>query len=278
MENQLISEFLNTLRNSNTQTAYRVALEEFSLWYAQTNGETLDWKLLTKTELEDYVSYLQTVKRYKPTSIYLHISAIRSLMRYSGRIPPVIKVPKQERKAIRALTPRELGKLLACAEDNPRDYAVMCLMAKAGMRVSEVVKLEVGDLELNPKSGWALIRAGKGNKNRRVPLNNEVRQALRAWLEIRPSYTPYPHVFVSRTGSPLSTRDIQRKISDFARIANLEGEITPHVLRHTFATRFLEKNGDLASLQIILGHSNLQTTSRYLHPSENRLMNAVEEI
>ncbi|WP_322508131.1 tyrosine-type recombinase/integrase [Anaerolinea sp.] len=272
----LIYEFLDTIPSPKTQEAYRIALEDFSAWYYQTNHEPVQWELLTQQEIKDYIAFLQTVKRYKPASVNVKISAIRAFLRHIGRNPPKVKTPKQEKKPIHALTPRELGRLLASAENHKRDYAIISLMSKAGLRVSEVVALELSDLEINEKNGWALIRDAKGNKTRRVPLNNDVRKSLKEWLSIRP-VSVCQNVFVSRSHLPLNPRDVQRFLNEYARVAGISG-VTPHVLRHTFATRYLEKGGDLPSLQMILGHSSLDTTSRYLHPSENHLAESVEDL
>jgi site-specific recombinase XerD len=118
---------------------------------------------------------------------------------------------------------------------------------------------------------------GKGNKTRRVPLNGDVRQALQAYLAARPAFST-PVLFVSRTGSPLSARDVQRLVAELARRAGIPGRVTPHVLRHTFATRALEKGADVAAVAALLGHESIATTSRYLHPSEARLAEAVEGV
>jgi integrase/recombinase XerC len=150
-------------------------------------------------------------------------------------------------------------------------------MARAGLRVGEVIALEAEDIRLGERSGWAVIRSGKGNKRREVPLNAEVRAALRAYLEARPPF-PSPRLFVSRTGAPLSARDVQRLVAALARKARIEGKVTPHTLRHTFATRAVEKGVDIAALSALLGHESLAATSRYLHPSRERLAEAVEGI
>ncbi len=132
------------------------------------------------------------------------------------------------------------------------------------------------DVEMNSRSGWVLVRKGKGVKERRVPLSAEARQALRAYLEVRPQ-RPGP-LFFSRTYQPLRERDVQRVLAEAARRAGIGRRVTPHTLRHTFATRFLRSGGDLATLQAILGHANLSTTARYLHPDTTRMQEMVEEL
>ena len=152
-----IDDFLTTLTSPRTAERYRAALEEFTAWYRQTNGTEPDWKLLTPVEVKDYIAYLQTVRRLSPASVNLRLAAIRSLLKYLGRSLRV-KGPNQVLPPVRALTPRELGRLLAAAEGSPRDTAMLNLMARAGLRVGEVVRLLLTDVELNGRSGWLTIR------------------------------------------------------------------------------------------------------------------------
>jgi integrase/recombinase XerC len=249
-------------------------LDEFAAWYRQANGTEPDWNLLTAVEVKDYLAYLQTVRRLSPASVNLRLAAIRSLLRHLGRSLKV-RGPKQVTPPVKALTPRELGRLFAAAEGNKRDTAILNLLARAGLRVGEVVNLHLEDVELNGRSGWLTVKGGKGNKSRRVPLNGEVRQALKAWLEER-ERSEVQNLFLSRTGKRLAERDVQRMLAEYARIAGVDA--TPHTLRHTFATRAIEKGVDIATLQALLGHSRLETTGRYLHPSAEQMQDAVEDL
>jgi len=267
-----MDDFLSTLTSPRTAARYRAALEEFTAWYRRTNGGEPDWNLLTPVEVKDYTAYLQSVRGLSPASVNLRLAAVRSLLKFLGRSLRV-KGPKQVTPPVKALSPREMGRLLAAAEGSARDTAVLNLMARAGLRVSEVTALQVADVELNGRSGWLIIRSGKGNKTRRVPLNSEARQALQAWLEERPQAQTQA-VFLSRSGRPLSERDVQRMVAEYARTAGVDA--SPHTLRHTFATRAVEKGVDIATLQALLGHSRLETTGRYLHPTAGRMQEAVE--
>lgn len=265
-----LDDFISTLTSPRTHTIYRAALDEFAAWYQQTFGEQVNWSLLTVVEVKDYIGHLQSVKRLSPASVNVRLAAIRSLLRHLGRGLPV-RGPRQVAPPVKALSGRELGRLLAAAEKNLRDTAILNLMARAGLRVGEVVRLRVDDLD-NGRKGWLTVRGGKGNKTRRVPLNAEARQALKAWLDARNEGTEI--LFASRSGSQLAERDVQRMVAEYARIAKVEA--TPHTLRHTFATRAIEKGMDVATLAAILGHARLETTGRYLHPSAERMEAAVE--
>jgi len=272
--NDAMNDFLSTLTSPRTVERYRAALDEFSHWCIQTNGAEPDWSLLTAVEVRDYLAYLQTVKRLSPSSINLRLAAIRSFLRHLGRTLKV-RGPKQVTPPVKALSARELGRLLAAAEGSRRDTALLNLLARAGLRVGEVVRLRLEDVELNGRSGWLLIHNGKGNKNRQVPLNSDARYALKAWLSERPQSATV-QVFLSHTGQALAERDVQRMVADYARIAGVEA--TPHTLRHTFATRAMEKGVDMPTLAAVLGHSRLETTSRYLHPTAERVQEAVEGV
>ena len=277
---EAVEAFLSGLHSPRTQDRYRAALAEFASWYRQTFYDDPDPALLTDLEVRDYVAHLRSVRRLSPSSIHLRLAALRGLLKSLGRTLRV-KGPRMQRAPVRALSARELGRLFAAAEGegwiDKRNIALLALMAKAGLRVGEVVALEAEDIRLSERSGWAIIRSGKGNKRREVPLNAEVRAALRAYLEARPPF-PAERLFVSRTGAPLSARDVQRLVAALAQKARIEGKVTPHTLRHTFATRAVEKGVDLAALSALLGHESLATTSRYLHPSRERLAEAVERL
>ncbi len=269
-----IDDFLTTLTSPRTVERYRAALEEFATWYCQANGSEPEWNLLTAVEVRDVVAYLQSVRHLSPASVNLRLAAIRSLLRYLGRSLRV-KGPKQVTPPVKALSARELGRLFAAAEGSRRDTAILNLLARAGLRVGEVVRLRVEDVEINGRSGWVTVRSGKGNKTRRVPLNGEVRQALKAWLDERPKVEDAT-LFLSRSGRPLTERDVQRMVAEYAHTAGVDA--TPHTLRHTFATRAIEKGVDIATLQALLGHSRLETTGRYLHPTAERMQDAVEDL
>jgi site-specific recombinase XerD len=275
-----VQSFLTALSSPRTRDRYQAALSEFAAWYRQTFRDDPDPALLTDLEVRDYVAHLQTVRRLSPSSIHLRLSALRGLLKSLGRTLR-IRGPRMQKPPVRVLSARELGRLFAAAEGedwiDKRNTAILALMAKAGLRVGEVVALELGDIELGARSGWATVRMGKGNKTRRVPLNSDTRQALQAYLAVRPD-VPAKALFVSRTGTPLSVRDVQRLVADLARRARIDGKVTPHMLRHTFATRLIERGADVAAVAALLGHESIATTSRYLHPSEARLAEAVEGV
>jgi site-specific recombinase XerC len=157
-----------------------------------------------------------------------------------------------------------------------RDAALLNLLLYAGLRVSEAAALRVGDLELNERSGKVIVRAGKGRQYREVPLHKAARQALAAYLDVRPD-TEDEHVFQGQRGA-LGERGMQLRIAALAEAADVK-DVTPHVLRHTFATRLLrEADVDLVMVSTLLGHASVATTAIYTQPGEQDMTAAVEKL
>ena len=231
--------------------------------------------------MRDYRVYLTGIKGYKAATVNAYLAPIRAIVRAQGRTLKV-KGVKQVQKPVDALDARDLGRLIN-AVDGPhwsdkRDVALINVLARAGLRVSEALALKVGDVELGPRSGKLLVREGKGLKSRTLALSSEARNTLKAYLQMRPKVAG-DLLFLSRTHRALDPRDVQRMVSEAARRAGIKFTVTPHTLRHSFATRFLAKNqGDIATLATILGHANISTTTRYLHPNAQRVQEMVEEM
>jgi len=257
---------------------YRRALEDFADWYQGTYGKDREPELLTEVEGREWRAQLVGVRKYAASTVNLRLSALWGIVRHAGGRLDVSGVDQLD-PPIEALNGRQLGRLIRVVEQHrwgpdwlwKRNAAmVVALMARAGLRVSEVVGLDLKDLEIRERSGWATIREGKGLKARQVPLSLHVRKALSRYLEARPD-TAAGAVFVSDNGSGLSARSIQRMVKGAAQRAGIDQDVTPHLLRHTFASRFLRKGGDLATLRDILGHANVDTTSRYVHSDAARM-------
>jgi site-specific recombinase XerD len=264
---------------ASTRRQYRLALDDFATWYRQSYGEAPIANLLTEEELREWRAHLTGVRQLQAATVNQRLSAVKSLARANGRdltVRGVRRVPQP----VEPLNGRELGRLFAAAEGkrwlDARNVALLSVMARAGLRVSEVCALQMEDVELNPRSGSALVRQGKGLKERSVPLALQARKDLAAYLAVRPT-APRAQLFLSKSQRALSVRAVQRMVKRVARLALIDGkDVTPHVLRHTFATRFLRKGGDLATLQSLLGHANLSTTARYLHPNAAQVQAMVE--
>ncbi len=262
---ETVKDFLDTYRRS-TARQYRRFLEEFAEWYRGTYGEDPQPELLTSEEAREWRAFLTGVRKHAASTVNARLSALKGVARYAGgrlEVQGIKTVPKP----VQALTARELGRLVRAVDQHDwgpewfhlRNVAVVALMARAGLRVSEVVTLNLDDVELNDRSGWVTVRQGKGLKERRVPLSLQARRALAAYLEARPK-AKISALFLNKDLDRLQRRPIQRMIKSAAQRAGIEQDVSPHTLRHTFATRFLEQGGDLATLRDIMGHANVTTT------------------
>jgi len=171
-----------------------------------------------------------------------------------------IKTPKIKVSLPSVLTKEEMKRLF---ENTPNEKSKLMLMTlySSGMRVSELVKLKWKDLELEQKVAW--VRGGKGNKDRMIILSD----AIVRKLTVLDRETEY--IFPGQNG-PLTTRNIQEIVKLAAAKANIDKKVTPHTLRHSFATHLLEAGNDIRLIQELLGHSNLQTTQIYTHVSNEQ--------
>jgi site-specific recombinase XerD len=279
--NEAIKAYLNTQRGI-TADRYRHALEDFGAWYRGTYGEEPEPRLLTDEEAREWRAHLAGVKKYAASTVNVRLSALKGLVRHAGGRLEVKGIRKVQ-QPIEPLSGRDLGRLVRAVEQHEwgpewmpvRNAALVALMARAGLRVGEVVGLDLEDITLNERSGWVTIRQGKGLKERRVPLSLQTRKALAAYLQVRPEAATSA-LFLTKSWLRLGKRPVQRLIKSAAQRAGIKQDVTPHILRHTFATRFLRKGGDLATLRDILGHANLATTSRYLHADATRMQEMVE--
>jgi site-specific recombinase XerD len=281
--NEAVEAYLNTQRGI-TADRYRHALKDFAAWYRGTYGEEPEPNLLTDEEAREWRAHLAGVKKYAAATVNVRLSALKGLVRHAGgRLE--LRGMRKVQQPVEPLSGRELGRLVRAVEQHEwgpdwmplRNAALVALMARAGLRVGEVVWLDLEDVALNERSGWVTIRQGKGLKERRVPLSVQARKALADYLKARPE-AETSALFLTKSWRRLGTRPAQRLVKSAAQRAGIQQDVTPHVLRHSFATRFLRKGGDLATLRDILGHANLATTSRYLHADATRMQEMVEEL
>jgi integrase/recombinase XerC len=157
-----------------------------------------------------------------------------------------------------------------------RDRAILELMYGSGLRVSEVAGVTVDRVDLD-RSRVTVV--GKGDKEREVPLGDHARQAVAAWLTVRSVLAPGEgdELFMNRRGRPIGPRDIRRLVGRYGRAALSGRRVTPHTLRHSFATHLLEGGADIRAVQEMLGHASVATTQRYTHVSRSRLFEAYEQ-
>lgn len=273
--------YLASLEADTTRQSYGYALTDFYQWLLQMYEEEPDARLLTSEEVSAWRNHLSKVQKFKAATVNQKLAAVRGLARFHGNVISVRGIRKVE-QPVETLNGREIGRMLRVVDGEDwlgkRNVALISLMVRAGLRVGEVVALQKADLTLSQRKGQVFIRRGKGVKERYVPLSQKARQALRAYLQARKQLNS-PTLFLSRTNQPLSPRDVQRMVQQAAIQAGIQKQVTPHVLRHTFATRALyEGQVDLYTLSKILGHDSIATTARYLHPDRETTAKMLEDL
>lgn len=284
-------------RSERTVAAYCGALRIFAAWFEAAYGRPFAPAELTARDVRAYRHELQAVRGLAASTINVALAALRALARWamtSGALTSnpaadvaFVEPPPEEP---RWMTRGELSRLLAEYEraihdaaargaqerhsQATRDLAAVALMAGAGLRVSEACALDLSDVQLGERSGQALVRFGKGRRQRSVPLSAEVRQALGSWIQLRGDAAG--PLLVGQQGGRLGPRQVERVFEERARRARLEG-YTPHALRHTFVKRVVEAS-DLATANKLAGHRQIRTTARYAAPSQQELAAAAEGV
>jgi integrase/recombinase XerD len=286
---ELTFDFLGYLElerglSRNTLEAYRSDLQQFAEFLERRGLDPLE---VQTTDLTAFVSELATGgpqrRAAAPATLQRKIACLRSFYRHLRREQVLDRDPASELRAPRSrarlpkvLSRDEVGRLLEQPKGNSpaglRDRALLETMYACGLRASEAIGLELSELDLQD----GILRArGKGSKERIVPIGSKAVEALRAYVEHgRPALVgirPERRVFVNLRGGGLSRQGLYKIVRRHARSAGLEQRMSPHTLRHTFATHLLSGGCDLRSLQEMLGHADIGTTQIYTHLSTERL-------
>lgn len=269
---------------SHTRRAIRQDLRRFAAWCSQANQEPFMTRRVTTRDVVDFRDWLRRNQRQEVSTVNRRLVTIR---RYLGWLVEVghiesnpakkVKELQRQRLAPKGLEPAVVRRLLRDVEvrNDLRAAALFSLFLYTGCRVSDLVGLELHDIAINDRSGTAVFRHGKGNKQRTVPLPLAARKALQSYLAMRPP-SEASHVFVGERG-PLTDAGVRTLCRKFSTAIGVR--LHPHLLRHTFAKHFLASNGnDLVSLAQILGHENLNTTSRYSQQGEEHLAEGVGRV
>jgi len=180
-----------------------------------------------------------------------------------------IKIPKKDRTLPEVLSKEEVKRLIDSA-DNFKSRLIISTLYSSGLRVSELVNLKVDSLNLEDNTGW--VRKGKGNKDRLFALSRELAEDIRRYLQGR------ENKYLFSKEKPLTTRNIQKIIHGVKIRAGLNKKVTPHTLRHSFATHLLENGTDIRVIQQLLGHSSLSTTQLYSHVSNDMIKKVVNPL
>jgi integrase/recombinase XerC len=269
----------------NTVISYRrdlLAFRSFLLERAAIVGRRVDEIDLATVTADHIRSYLaELMKTAKRATVQRRLSAIKAFFRYRettmGEPSPArsIRSPKNERRLPSILQPDEVRRLIEVAPDDTsvaaaRDRAIFETLYSTGLRVSELVGLNWRDID--EELGMVMVRSGKGNKDRLVPVGEPALDALKLWRRAMPiAWEPDGPVIVNLRGGRLTTRSVEMILQRRIAAAGVSAGITPHGLRHCFATHMLGNGADLRSIQEMLGHASLATTQRYTHVSVNHL-------
>lgn len=288
----LLLDFLSYLElerglSRNTLNAYRTDLLQYGE-YLEARG--LDALRVGPAEVSDFLAELATGEGERPAcsaaTVHRKAACLRSFYKHLRRDELIgddptaaLSAPRRAKKLPQVLNYAEVRKLLAAPRGSEptalRDRALLEVMYACGLRASETIGLELGDVDLRE----GLLRArGKGAKERLVPLGRQAIAALAGYLRGgRPQLVGdrhEPKLFVNFRGGPLTRQGLYKIVQRHARATGLEGRMSPHTLRHSFATHLLANGCDLRAVQEMLGHADIATTQVYTHLSGERLKEA----
>jgi site-specific recombinase XerD len=289
-----------------TLKRYRSVFQRFCTWFAAVEQRPPALADLHPITLVGYRNGLQETAA--AATVNTHVYALRTWCAWlvanaylavnpATRLKPLQQQPKP---APSALQPRHVHALLQAAHQTrypERNTAILQMLLQTGMRIGECAALRWGDLVFGERSGSVLIRAGKGNQTRRVPLNQSIRQTLATYVApilqvegtlkavaaVWAGQPPSRPLWQSERSGALSVREISRMIQHLVQTCAARGTVpaatTPHSLRHTFATRYLLRHpGDLVGLAWLLGHRSIRTTQIYVQPTEEEMAKRVSQI
>jgi integrase/recombinase XerC len=279
-------EFLQGAKNvsQHTLVAYRRDIEQFIGFLRRIAPGDFTLSMLDTYMARRYLASLVS-REYSRRSLARQIAALRSFGRYLCREQRIesnpfvgIRTPKLDRRLPQFLDVPEIESLMKLTADTilgRRDLAVLELLYGAGIRVSELVGLSVSRINLEEKY---ILVFGKGAKERIVPIGNKAVAAVLAYLQnsrpllCRQQDNLTDRLFLNHSGTPLSDRSVRRILGKYVEMLAVKKRVTPHTLRHSFATHLLDNGADLRSVQELLGHVSLKTTQVYTHVSSERLL------
>ncbi len=284
---KIINKFIEYLEyekgySKKTIISYEKDLELFNAYLKEnkiTNISSIDYNTIRK-----YLSHLHD-KKYEASSISRKISTLRTFFKYNLKEKNIknnpmtlISNPKKEKKLPKYLNYEEMEKLLNSIDTSElegiRDKLIIELLYSTGIRVSELVNIKIKDIKIKENQIKIL---GKGNKERIVLFGEKAKESIKIYLNAYKEYFQgnilNEYLLINKKGKQLTTNKIELIVKDVLRKSALKLNISPHTLRHTFATHMLDSGADLKSVQELLGHENLKTTAIYTHVSNERLKN-----
>ncbi|HUM82352.1 MAG TPA: site-specific tyrosine recombinase XerD [Lachnospiraceae bacterium] len=270
--------------SDNTEISYKRDLEKLCKYLTEELAIT-SWGTVSETNLNSYMLYMEK-ENYAPSSVSRSVASMRAFFQYmfkknltSDNPADKLKPPKIDKKLPGILSVDEVDRLLAQppADTNKglRDRAMLELLYATGIRVSELIGLRLGDV--NMQMGY--INCIDRTKERIIPFGNAAKRALNSYIgKPRDSFltSDSDMLFTNCSGKPMSRQGFWKVLKGYASDAGIEGDITPHTLRHSFAAHMIENGADLKSVQEMLGHSDISTTQIYLNMNLNKMRDVYE--
>ena len=265
--------------SENTELSYERDLKKLCQFLAEQDIETVEQ--VNATVLNAYILYLEKIGR-KASTISRNIASMKAFFHYLSREDMIeqdpsenLKAPKIEKKLPEILTIEETERLLeqpsGTSPKELRDRAMLELLYATGMRVSELISVKISDLELNV----GYINCMHRGQNRVIPIYAAAKEAIRLYMDKGRSRLPEIHdediLFLNQNGYKLSRQGFWKIIKQYKDSAKIQGELTPHTLRHSFAIHLLEHGADLKSIQEMLGHSDIASMQIYERIIKNKL-------
>lgn len=275
---------------SNTIAAYRNDLEQL-VEYLKAHGDGSRWEKVNRVLIQDFILDLKQ-RKYAETTVARKVAAIRSFFSFmaaegilADNPTEGLASPRVGKMLPKAITPNEVDELLEqpCKRATPeakRDRAMLELLYATGMRVTELVSLDVPNISVDGANPFVRC-TGKGAKERLIPIHDQATEAVREYLaEARPLIVRNKNetaLFVNRRGERLTRQGFWLILKGYAKAANLRDDVTPHTLRHSFATHMLRGGMPLRHVQEMLGHANISTTQVYTHLATEHVREAYEK-
>ena len=284
-EDSNLRSFLNYLLvdkglSNNTVKAYEADISSFFQWL---DNEDLKYKNLQEGHINQYISFLFQ-RKMRSSSVNRKISSIKSfyiflVKRNFVKNSPLndLVTPKQEKYLPESMSEAEVDKLLNSPDVSNkienRDKAMIEMLYATGMRISELVNLKITDVDMKR----CVVKVfGKGSKERLVPFGETALDSLRSYLNER-EQSSSKEIFLSNRGKKMTRVAFWQRVKVYLIRENLKNSISPHTLRHAFATHLLNRGADLRSVQLLLGHSDLSTTQIYTHIAKQRLSDVLKK-
>ncbi|MDQ6613812.1 MAG: tyrosine-type recombinase/integrase [Actinomycetota bacterium] len=264
-----------------TRTTYQRRVSQFLAWLATSEalGDAFGDCNARDYAARDFKAHLKSDRKAAPASVNLSLAAIDHFYRFVGLGPALVRREDLPGVAPRALSVDEQRRLLRAAErgGSVRNAAVVHLFLFGGLRIGELSALELDDVLVSARKGKVIVRSGKGDAYREVPLNAVTRTAVSAWLDQRRNVVGSTSaLFVTRQGKALSERAVDLVVRNLGADAGLD--LSAHVLRHSFCTNLVRDGADLVLVAELAGHRRLETTRRYSLPSAADRQAAVEAL